>query len=337
MTGGESGVAEGARRGLRRVLGVAFALIVGGGVVVLLGRLGGAPGPGANPGVVPAAADGVDRVVSLSPAITQWVLELGRADTLVGVGDGDAFAPQGVPSVGTFFDVDLERLAGLMPTRVLAATAPEKLPAALRAAAERGGFALNAHRYPASLDDALAVGGRVGAALGDAAGGIARSVALRGRLNAVARAVAGRPPVRALLLFSTQPLQACGAGTVHDELLRLAGGVNVFDATAGTAPTLDRELLRGLAPKVVFLMRPGAAPGRDAGDPRLAGLGGLEARAGVAGRVVLLHDPAVLLAGPTMDTTAVSFAVALHPERARAVAQAYAQASGLPVAPGVTP
>jgi len=270
------------------------------------------------------------RLISLSPAVTQWIAELGHADALVGVGDGDEVAPPDTPSVGTFFDVDLERLAGLAPTAVLAATAPEKLPAALRAAADRDGFALAAWDYPATLADALAFGRGVGAALGDAEGGEGAARTLRRRLDAVAGAVTGRPPVRVLLLFAAEPPQACGVGTVHDELLSLVGGVNVLGSDAGTAPTLDRELLRGLAPDVVFLMRPGAAPQQARDDPRFGALVGLGLPAFDNGRVVLLNDPAVLLPGPTMCSTAVSFAVALHPERVIAVAEAYAAASGPP-------
>lgn len=309
----------------------AVALTLGALCVGLLALTGRDDGPS------PAGDELRPRVVSLSPAVTQWITELGHADTLVAVGDGDAFAPRGgtsgVPSVGTFFDVDLERLAGVRPTAVLTATATDKLPQAVRTAAERDGFVLDARPYPATLGEAVAFGRFVGAALGDADQGEAAAAALHARLGAVAGAVAGRQPVRALMLFSTRPLQACGVGTVHDELLTLAGGENVLDAAAGTAPTLDRELLRGLAPEVILLMRPGAAP-QEENDPRLAALAGLGLPAVDAGRVVLLNDPAVLLPGPTVDTTAVSFAVALHPERALAVAEAYASASGLPKVTG---
>lgn len=270
-------------------------------------------------------------VVSLSPAITQWITALGQAHTLVAVGDGDVMAPRGTPSVGTFVDVDLERLAGLKPSVVLAATAPEKLPRALRDAAGRGGFRVEAWDYPTTLEAAMAFGPHVGGALGNPEGGAALAHTLGARLDAVAGAVAGRPRVRTLLLFSVEPLQACGAGTVHDTLLSVAGGVNVLAASAGSAPTLDRELLRGLAPDVILLMRPGAAPLSGRNDPRLAALGGQGLPAVDQGKVVLLNDPAVLLPGPTVDHTAVSFAVALHPQRALAVAQAYAAVGDLPV------
>ena len=328
MTGSESAApgSSTARVGRAKLLAFAVALMLGALGVGLLAL----PGTDATP--TPRSTASSPKIVSLSPAITQWVMQLGHADALVGVGDGDAVAPAGRPSVGTFFDVDLERLAGLAPTVVLAATAPAKLPPALRAAAERDGVALAAWPYPATLDEAVAVGRKVGGALGDAAAGAAAAAALRQRLEAVGNAVAGQAPVRTLLLFSTEPLMACGVGTVHDELLTLAGGVNVLDAEAGTAPTLDRELLRGLAPDAVLVMRPGAAPQGGDDDPRLAMLAGLGLPAVANGRVVLLNDPAVLLSGPAMDTTAVSFAVALHPQRAEAVAEAYAAVSGLPLA-----
>ncbi|MEE9405362.1 MAG: hypothetical protein V3V20_10745, partial [Algisphaera sp.] len=142
----------------------------------------------------------------------------------------------------------------------------------------------------------------------------------------------GRPLVRTLLVFSTHPLQACGRGTVHDDLLKIAGGENVLAANAGTAPTLDQEMLLRLAPDVVLLLRPKAkAMAKDAGVPSLEsdvsgdGIDGLSGLRDGALRVVHLDDPAVLLAGPSVDLTAVSMALVLHPSRAAKVAEAYAQ------------
>ena len=45
-------------------------------------------------------------------------------------------------------------------------------------------------------------------------------------------------------------------------------------------------------------------------------------------RVVLLHDPGVLLAGPSMATTVASMAVALHPDLAEQVGQVFRNAAG---------
>ena len=261
------------------------------------------------------------RLVSLSPAVTQWLDALGLRDAVVGVGDGDEMVRPGVPSVGTFADIDLERLAVLEPTAVLAMTDPAKLPASLTAAAKERGFSLNARPYPATLAEALKMGRFVGDAVGRADAAEALVEGVGARLDAVARATAGPPAVRTLLVFSTQPLQACGAGTVHDELLTIAGGVNVCDEALGSAPTLDAELLTDLAPEVVLVLRPRAG----SADLQAGALAGLDAK------VVHLDDPAILLAGPGMDLTAVSMAVALHPERALAVAQAFAEFSGLPL------
>ena len=197
MTGSESSAPGAGRAKVVAVVVALGALCVG--ILALSGT-----------DATPTSAETSPRVVSLSPAITQWVMQLGHADALVGVGDGDAVAPAGRPSVGTFFEVDLERLAGLAPTVVMAATAPAKLPPALRAAAERDRFVLAAWPYPATLDEAVAVGRKVGGALGDAAAGAEAAVALRQRLGAVGNAVAGQAPVRTLLLFSTEPLMACG-------------------------------------------------------------------------------------------------------------------------------
>ena len=324
-----------------RWLGWTTALVLGAACVGLLNRCGPATGLGGGAaGGNAAETASAPRVVTLSPMMTQWVRALGHREALVGVSDGDAFAPDAARAVGTFLAVDTERLRSLKPDVVLTATAAADLPPALVRDARAGAFALRAFAYPASVDEALQVGRGVAAALGDskrAGGAVGVSAdpdAVAARLDAVAGAVAGRAPVRALLLFATQPPRACGVGTVHDELLTRAGGRNVLTAADGSAPVLDAERLRALAPEVVLLMRPGAAPLVAVGpaDPRRRAV----AAAG-ADRVVLLTDPAVLLAGPTMDLTLVSMAVALHPDAAADVAAAYARTSGLPAADDAGP
>lgn len=268
-------------------------------------------------------ADDHLRIVSLSPAITQVVIELGLADALVAVGDYDDLAPRGVPSLGRFNDLDLERLTTLAPTHVLAMTGQASLPPRVTELGEAGRFVLSDFEYPNDIAAAMKLTREVGVALDRAARTDAMAVAVETQLETIAEMTAARTRPRALLVFSTGPVMVSGPGTVNDELLRIAGGTNAAADARLTAVTYDREALRALAPDVLFLMKPGAEPLAGPGDPRLDVFRGLDLPAMRDGRVYLLNDPAVLLPGPSLATTAVSMSVALHPVLAKPIAEVF--------------
>ena len=300
-------------------------------------------------------ADDELRLVSLSPAITQVLYELGLGDAVVAVGEYDQVVRSGVPSVGRYVDLDLERLARLRPTHVLAMTGAAGLPGPLTTLAERQGFAVTDLAYPGDAGSALALIEAVGAAVDRAERGRALAEQTRYRLRGIEALTAGRPRPRVLMVFSVPRVMASGPGTVNDDLLRMAGGANAAADTRVSAPIFDAEALVAASPEAVFLMLPGAEPLAGKDDERLAAFRGLglpamqrlssadgeldtkspslngehpqsdgtlKARPTQVG-VVVLNDPGVLLPGPSMATTAYSMAAALHPELVEAMAEVF--------------
>ena len=267
--------------------------------------------------------DGQLRIVSLSPAITQVVIELGLSDALVAVGDYDDIAPPGVPSLGPFTDLDLERLTTLAPTHVLAMTGDSGLPPRVTSLGEAGRFELADFDYPGDIKAVLTLTRGVGEALGRSERADRLVVALEYQLDAITALARDTPSPRALLVFGVDPVIVSGPGTVNDELLRRAGGVNAASSARVTAPVYDREALRGLAPEVIFLLEPGGMPWGGVDDPRLAPFRGLDLPAMRDGRVVVLNDPAVLLPGPSLAKTAASMAIALRPDLAEPIAEVF--------------
>ena len=303
-----------------------------------------------------AVDDGELRIVSLSPAFTQVLNKIGLGGAIVGVGDfdemvrrrggepsggadvsggGDTFGGGGgVPSVGRYVDLDLERLVALRPTHVLASTGAAGLPAALVELAQRQGFAVVDLAYPQDVAGALELMEQVAAAVGRPGRGEALAAAMRHQLEGIAALTAGRPRPAALMVFSVPQVMASGPGTVNADLLRIAGGRNAAGDAQVSAPMLDREALVAAAPEVLFLMLPGQPPLTGLDDHRLTAFQGLnlpaiqreqnddETENGRPG-VVLLNDPGVLLPGPSMATTAYSMAVALHPELVEALTEVF--------------
>lgn len=270
-------------------------------------------------------AAGPRRIVCLSPAMTQMVLDLGLADAIVGVSLNDDSAPPGVRVVGTYTDVDYEALYAVEPTHVLMQTGKAGPPARLLQLAEDGRFVLAAFEYPTTIRDVADQlhrddGGLSLGAVLDApeAAAALRSTMMR-RLEALQQAVADQPRRRVLLIIDTNPLMASGGGTVLDEMLAVAGGRNAAPANA-TAPTLDREKLLGINPDVILLLMPGQPPlGPADADERWRALRGSPLAAVEAGRVHLINDPQVLLPSTTIPRVVGAMAKLLHPERAAAI------------------
>jgi ABC-type hemin transport system substrate-binding protein len=252
--------------------------------------------------------------VSLAPALTQLIVELGAADELVGVAEYDTLAPRGLPVVGNFLDVNGEALITARPTLVITMTGKGGVPARLSELSKAASFEVVSVASPESvreIDTALRV---VARALQREPRGEELSERLHQQIAAIKRVTAEQPRLRVLLVIGTGPLMASGPGTVLDELLSLAGGINAASASPVRAPTFDREGLLAARPDVIVMLTPGAAPlGTIDTDARLAELRGLDIPATKNGRVLQISDPLTHVPGTNVVRTTALLAKALHP------------------------
>jgi len=193
------------------------------------------------------------RIVSLSPALTQMVSDMGHLKAIVGVDDSHEMVFEkklDVPTVGTYSNVQSEALMRLRPTHVITVAGQEGPPAALVGLAESINFKLVTFPYPTSVKDVrtiligdmAAVGpdgpprlssdSSLAHLLGDEHAGflVANEMSKRlGRISALADEIArpGQKP-RVLVVFAVEPrIQAAGPNTVFDDLLtQFAGAYN---------------------------------------------------------------------------------------------------------------
>ena len=120
------------------------------------------------------------------------------------------------------------------------------------------------------------------------------------------------------MAFALDPIMASGPGTVNDELLEIAGGVNAAANATVSAPVYDRESLLASVPDIILLLMPDAAPLTE-NDQRLAPLRGLPVPAVEQKCIVLINDPEVLLPGTQLPRIARQFVRAIHPELAEQI------------------
>lgn len=292
----------------------------------------GGPDPIHGDGAAPATPI---RVVTLSPALTQCVIDLGYGRTLVGVAENDNAAPKDLPVVGNYLDPNRERLLAVRPTHVLLMVGKEGTPKALADLAASQGFEVVGYPYPTDLiklyNIIMAVpdptkppsADRSLASIFDAPGpALILFHRMTFKLNAIAQAIGDRPRPRALVVIGLNPVMASGPGTVFDEVLRsFARGQNAAEDATVSAPTFDREKVLAARPEVILLTLPGAAGplGPIDQDPRLAEFRGLDVPAVANNRIVLINDPLIHLPATHLPRVAAELARALHPDLSAAI------------------
>jgi len=250
------------------------------------------------------------RVVSLSPNTTETLFAVGAGNRVVGRSRFCDYPPEvaKIPSVGGYVDASLEAILALRPDLVVGARGP-----AGPALSEKLGAMGIATFFPSteSMAEIDAMITELAARVGAREEGIKVVERLHARRDAVAKAVASEPRVRTLLVFSVSPIVAAGPQSFPNEMIKLANGDNVVIA-GGAYPTLGIERLLALSPDVVInaTMEPGAVGdgiGRD--EP-----GWRELPAIREGRVVAIHDEAVLRPGPRIGDGLATLARAMHPK-----------------------
>lgn len=268
------------------------------------------------------------------PAATEIALALGLAEELVAVtfecapaaraccpvvvdtaipprlapGEIDAWVRERTAAGLPMYELDRAALAALRPDLILTQDLCRvcALPSGTVEEARRaiGTDAAVLSLDPHTVDDVLADIGAVATAARVPAAGASLVAVLRGRLDAVVRAVAGRPRPRVLVLEWTDPPYL--AGHWVPELVRRAGGEPVGAVEGGRSVAVAWEALP--AADVVLIAPCGF--GLDAA---------LEQAAAVATRLpavpLLAIDSAsyVVMAGPGLVDGIEALASALHP------------------------
>lgn len=194
------------------------------------------------------------RIVSTSPSITETVFALGLGDRLVGVSSYCRYpvAAAKLPKVGSFLRPETELIAQLRPDLVILHAGPNNVRTqlfALRIASvtvDRGTLA-SVYSSIRAIGAAAEVSDRAARLITD----------LDGRLEAVRREAAKQPSKKVLIIVGRQPgtlsdLVAVGRGSYLNDLVKIAGGVNVLDdAGLPEYPRISMETVIRLQPDLI--------------------------------------------------------------------------------------
>lgn len=260
---------------------------------------------------LPAAAQSPARIVSLAPSVTEVLFEAGAGARVVGVTSYCRFprAALSLPKIGGYLTPNYEALVALQPDLVVTLAEHADLEPRIKAL---GIPILRVdHR---SLEGIVRSVEQVGERCGVAARAKTAADALR-RTLAAARRLVGAARPRVLIGFGRSEdfrrLTAAAPGTIHDDLITHAGGVNALTSGSVSYPTLSAEGVVRLDPDVIIEFSSGSV---DAAALRRQWRRLDSVRAVRNGRVHVFTDEFLSVPGPRFVRFADTIARAIRGE-----------------------
>lgn len=258
------------------------------------------------------------RIISLVPAVTEMLYAIGAGPRLVAVSSYDTFPPEvkRLPNVGALIDPNVERILSLKPDLVIVYASQVDLKQQLG----RAGIGLFDYRH-AGLADVTSTLRQVGERTGDRDKAHELAARIEQGLRDIRAQVQGRPRPRTLVVFGRERLAlrglyASGGIGFLDDMLDVAGGVNVFDDVRLEAAQASTEQILARRPEVILEVR--AANSAFPSGDRVSESNVWNALAAVPAvrnnRIHFLFDDRIVIPGPRVVEGTMAIAKALHPE-----------------------
>jgi len=194
----------------------------------------------------------------MGPNSAEVVCALGVCDAIVGVSKFCVYPPElkNRPQIGGLYDPDLEKIIALRPDLLVTRGRNESI--------ER---ACEQMKIPIYHDETDTLAGietcmrDIGRLLDRPQAAEKLIVDFRGRLDAVRVRTRDKAKLRVLLTVSRQPdrlanLLTTGRGTFLDEMIEIAGGVNVFGDIDMLYPEVSTEAIVARQPQVIIELMP---------------------------------------------------------------------------------
>ncbi len=250
------------------------------------------------------------RIVSLTPAATEILFELGAGDRVVGkVEDVAPYPPEadGVPVVATFEGVQVERIVELEADLVIAGGSSFTPPPAVEQLRRLDIPVVVV--YAETTDEALAGIELIGTAAGEAAAARDMTAAMRTEFARVGEATAGLDPPRVFYeIDATSQIFTPARGSVYADMLELAGSQPLL--TDDTYQISLEEIVE-FDPEVILLgdSAYGVTPETVAARPGWSGISAVRNDA-----IRPVNDVVVTRPGPRLTTGLRELVEAIHPD-----------------------
>ncbi|MFZ0053135.1 MAG: ABC transporter substrate-binding protein, partial [Desulfobaccales bacterium] len=246
------------------------------------------------------------RIVSLYGGLTEVLAALGLADKLVAGIQGDNRLAD-LPRVGTHLQPNVEMILALKPDLVVQGGVAKGLPALRKLEAEGVPVAMFApHDFPGLFSMIRRLGALT--ARSEAAASLIRE--MEDHLAQTARRLQGLRPVRVFFEVRYLNLLAAGRGSMVNDIITRAGGVNVVESPQELT-RFDLEALLHADPEVYVIQQ---GPMNKSPEDIYSRPYFKELRAVKARRVLLVDEGLFSHPGPRSPAAVEQLARFLHPE-----------------------
>lgn len=257
------------------------------------------------------------RIVSLTPSVTEIVFAMGCEDKLVGVTQFCNYPPEAslLPRLGGRINPNFERLLSLRPELVIYQGNHHKVESFCKTY-NIATMKVDLNNVDSIIKDIETIGQRLDASA-QAGQVIAR---ISTSIENVRQAVAGRKKVSVFFCLgrlsgSMSSLTTTGGGTFISDLIGFAGGENIFGDLTLDYVEINKEALLELDPEVIIEVR----AGEQLSDEDISllqkdwgGMSGLDAVKN--GNVHILTDVFLLMPTPRLTLAVDRLANVIHPE-----------------------
>jgi len=203
-----------------------------------------------------AAAHPPQRIVSTAPSATEMLYALGLGDRVVGVTTYCRYPPevQTKPKIGTYLQPSFEAILAARPDLVIVVKNPVQLTERLQRLGLKV-LELSEETLPGIYDSIR----RVAQAAGVPTSGDQLTRQMEAALRRLADRSRTRRPKRVMFVVSRSPgrlesLMAVGRASYLNELIRIAGGSNIFEDISTSYPKVSLEEVLSRNPEVIIDM-----------------------------------------------------------------------------------
>lgn len=246
------------------------------------------------------------RLVSLYGGLSEILIALGLKDHIVAHIQGDESLTN-IPTVGTHLQPNVEMILALKPDLVLQGGVPKGMPALKKLESEGVPVAMFA---PQDFKGLFSLIQRLGLLTGKAEPAAALNRNLTERLADVARRLQGARLVPVFFEVRYLNLLAAGRGSMVNDIITRAGGVNIVESPQRLAP-FGLEALLQANPEVYIIQQ---GPMNKSPEDIYSRSYFQELRAVKARRVLVVDESLFSRPGPRSAEAVEQLARFLHPE-----------------------
>ncbi len=197
-------------------------------------------------------ADKPGRIIALAPSITEIIFALHQQQRLVGVTLFSDYPPAArkLPKVGSYVQLDIEKIVSLKPDLCIGIR--DGNPIALVERLESLGIPVYAVN-PTNLERVMETVDEIGALLGSEEQARQLTADMHARVKAVqSRIAAARSRPRVFFQIGISPIVSAGTHTFINELIHLAGGINIAAGPVNYPRYTEEEVIR-LKPDIIII------------------------------------------------------------------------------------